>query len=587
MNRPSQTWILFGLSLVVAVIALGRVSFAALNLEESQRRAELESQREDRIQRALGRVEGWLNLLIAREEARGSEEYEAFVNSPRAYVWADDGFVSEEVLIPSPLLGMLDTNLWLHFEFRSNGVLSSPQVPASGFRPLVESLGIEESVAAAEVRLGRLQSILDSPSQEDPPIESRSTRPDTQALAGPTNIANADRLMTAAMAGWAEMMEARQAMGEVGGGGVNRGRMMSARASTEWVMVRRVEDVRGIRVQGCWMNWPVVRRALVRAAAEVLPDADIRLATGGGVEEDERRVFRVRGVVLELVPGVVEVLGTPGWSPVRVTLGLAWVAVICAVLAVGLLLNGAVSLSERRAAFVSAVTHELRTPLTTFKMYSEMLATGMVSDEEQRKRYLETLRAEADRLGYLVENVLAYARIERGSARSRVEPIALGTLLDQILPRLQQRAEQAGTRILCSIGDGVAGMVVYVDASAAEQILFNLVDNACKYGTGARVGAAPIELEAREGGSRAVLVRLRDHGPGVSASVASKLFQPFCKSADEAARSAPGVGLGLALSRRLIRSMGGNLHWDSTVRDGACFELSLPRVRRGAEPTIA
>jgi len=277
----------------------------------------------------------------------------------------------------------------------------------------------------------------------------------------------------------------------------------------------------------------------------------------------------------------------PGWSPVRVTLGLAWVAVICAALAVGLLLNGAVTLSERRAAFVSAVTHELRTPLTTFKMYSEMLAAGMVSDEEQRRRYLETLCAEANRLGHLVENVLAYARIERGSARSRVEPISVGALLERIVPRLQQRAEQAGTRILTTIGDGTLDAVAFVDASAVEQILFNLVDNACKYGTGARVGAAPIELEGRISGARTVCLRVRDHGPGVSSEVASKLFQPFCKSADEAARSAPGVGLGLALSRRLIRSMGGELEWNSEVREGACFDLTLPRVRRGAEPTIA
>lgn len=582
MNRPSQTWILFGLSLVVAVIALGRVTFAALSLEESQRRAELESQREERIQRALARVEGWLNLLIAREESRGAGEYEAFVRSNRAYIRVDEGFVPEEVLMPSPLLGLQDTNLWLHFELRTDGVLGSPQVPAPAYHTLIESFGMAESFSAAEVRLGRLKAILDMSSREESTVQPGTAHPATTNV-----VANADRLMTAAMSGWAEMAELRDSTGEGRIGAMQLGRMMSSRVASEWLMVRRVEDLHGVRVQGFWLNWPVVRGALVRAAVEVLPEADIRLAGSENVEDDGRRLFRVRGIVLELMPGVVEVLGAPGWSPVRVTLGLAWVAVVCAVLAVGLLLNGAVSLSERRAAFVSAVTHELRTPLTTFKMYSEMLATGMVSDEEQRRRYLETLRAEADRLGHLVENVLAYARIERGSARSRVEPIALGTLLDQVLPRLQQRAEQSGTRILCSIGDEVSGMVIYVDASAAEQILFNLVDNACKYGTGARVGAAPIELEARNGGTRSVLVRVRDHGPGVSDGVAAKLFQPFCKSADEAARSAPGVGLGLALSRRLIRSMGGNLHWVSTVRDGACFELSLPRVRRGAEPAIA
>ena len=71
------------------------------------------------------------------------------------------------------------------------------------------------------------------------------------------------------------------------------------------------------------------------------------------------------------------------------------------------------SLSERRGAFVSAVTHELRTPLTTLRMYTEMLADGMVPDEPRRRSYLQTLRAEADRLGHLVENVLAYSRLER------------------------------------------------------------------------------------------------------------------------------------------------------------------------------
>ena len=83
-------------------------------------------------------------------------------------------------------------------------------------------------------------------------------------------------------------------------------------------------------------------------------------------------------------------------------------------------------------AFVSAVTHELRTPLTTFRLYSEMLASGMVQDETQKKNYLGTLEAEAGRLSHLVENVLAYARIERGSARAQVESVSIGDVLAEL-----------------------------------------------------------------------------------------------------------------------------------------------------------
>ncbi len=85
-----------------------------------------------------------------------------------------------------------------------------------------------------------------------------------------------------------------------------------------------------------------------------------------------------------------------------------------------MMLRGVLALSERRASFVSAVTHELRSPLTTFRMYAEMLAEGMVRDEQQRDRYLSTLRQEADRLSHLVDNVLQYARLGTRTQRHDV-----------------------------------------------------------------------------------------------------------------------------------------------------------------------
>ena len=112
-----------------------------------------------------------------------------------------------------------------------------------------------------------------------------------------------------------------------------------------------------------------------------------------------------------------------------------------------------------------------------------------------------------------------------------------------------------------------------VAESAVEQILFNLVDNACKYA--ARAEKKSVELDARLAGRR-LRLRVRDHGPGLSAKQRRRLFQPFRKSADEAAGTAPGVGLGLALSRRLARDMGGDLQLDEMAAGGAAFVLSLP-----------
>src|SRR6185436_8021390 len=194
-----------------------------------------------------------------------------------------------------------------------------------------------------------------------------------------------------------------------------------------------------------------------------------------------------------LITGPASLPPLPAWSPIRTALVVAWLCVVLAALAVAMLLHGTLSLSERRAAFVSAVTHELRTPLTTFKMYSEMLATGMVPDASRRE-YLSTLCAEANRLNHLVENVLAYARLERGSARERTERLTVRELVDRVKPRLAQRAVQAGMTLQEDLDERALDTSVQVDVSVVEQILFNLVDNACKYANGA--AEKVIHLEA-------------------------------------------------------------------------------------------
>jgi signal transduction histidine kinase len=296
------------------------------------------------------------------------------------------------------------------------------------------------------------------------------------------------------------------------------------------------------------------------------------MAVEPGAPVDDPR--RLATVPLRLDPG--SVAATPGspWTALRMALCAAWGGLLVAAGALAVTLHGVLALSERRAEFVSAVTHELRTPLTTFRLYSEMLADGMVPDEEQRKRYLTTLCAESSRLGHLVENVLAYARLERGGSQYRRETLTLEALVQRVSPRLKERAELAGMRFVVEVAASLATQTVTVDPGVVEQILFNLVDNAAKYGLG-ESSTGGLRLEALPESGKFVGLRVRDEGRGISPDVVGRLFEPFHRSAEKAARSAPGVGLGLALSRKLSRSLGGDLRQDRSVPSGTAFVLSL------------
>jgi signal transduction histidine kinase len=322
-------------------------------------------------------------------------------------------------------------------------------------------------------------------------------------------------------------------------------------------------------VQGAWLDWDAIRQELLVSIRDLLPDAKL-VPADMNRETDVSRLLAALPV--KLIPG--RAAGVPAVlpSPLRTPLVIAWICMLLAGVAVATLLLGSVSLSERRGAFVSAVTHELRTPLTTFRIYSEMLSEGMVQDAGKQQAYLKTLTAEGSRLSHLVENVLSYARLERGRTRSQVERLSLRSLVDRVQERLGQRAEQAEMQLVVELDDATAGSVLETDMSGVEQVLFNLVDNACKYA--GRAADRRIHFHAMAVAGR-VRLRIRDHGPGIVLSERRRLFRAFRKSAKHAAESAPGVGLGLALSRRLARQLGGDLRIDAHTEQGACFELVL------------
>jgi signal transduction histidine kinase len=342
------------------------------------------------------------------------------------------------------------------------------------------------------------------------------------------------------------------------------------------ILARRVGFNGETTVQGSWLDWPALKTRLLAETTDLLPSADL-LPVREAAPADPARMLAGLPVRLVVAPAAVNaaIPSTLAWS-----LGLAWGGVALAALAAAALLAGVLALSERRAAFVSSVTHELRTPLTTFRMYAEMLARGMVPDAERRQEYLHTLQREAERLTLLVENVLAYARLERGRKPSAVDRVTLRELLERIAPRLASRAAQANMECDVNIEPNSEETKLVTDQNVVEQILFNLVDNSAKYARDAT--DRRIHVDARRDGQW-LRIAVRDHGPGIEQSRWSRPMRAFGKTAEQSAETAPGVGLGLALCRRLAQQLGGGLDIAANNGDGAAVSLQLPIVATANE----
>jgi signal transduction histidine kinase len=335
------------------------------------------------------------------------------------------------------------------------------------------------------------------------------------------------------------------------------------------VLARRVARGGEELLQGARLDGRGTREWLTAQVGDLLPRAALFPLRPGETADPGRRLALLP---LRLDAGPLPPAPAATGSPVRLGLAVAFAAVLLSLAAAGLQLAATQRLARRRADFVSAVTHELRTPLTTFRLYTEMLAGDMIPDGE-RSAYLGTLREEADRLGHLVENVLAFARLERGRGRSKVETVELAPLVGEAVALLAPRVEREGARLAAEVPPGAAAARVRVDRVAVARILQNLADNACKYGRNPADPRLHLTVQLRE---RRAVITLRDHGPGLARGGRRRLFHPFHRSAEQATGEAPGVGLGLALSQRLARDFGGDLRAVDPADGGAAFELTLP-----------
>ncbi|MCZ6699604.1 MAG: HAMP domain-containing sensor histidine kinase, partial [Planctomycetota bacterium] len=255
---------------------------------------------------------------------------------------------------------------------------------------------------------------------------------------------------------------------------------------------------------------------------------------------------------------------------------VTWLATLAALIAITYGTFRYVTIIERRMRFVAAVTHELRTPLTTFQLYTDLLSGDAAKDPERRREYIETLRGESKRLARLVENVLAYSRMGARAPKLDRRRIMPAELLEAVRSETAGRCDAANKQLVID-NRCRHDVAVDTDSEFVVQILSNLVDNACKYSSGAE--DRRIWLSTSDGPDNSVVFEVEDAGPGVAQADRREIFRPFRRGRTADAEGLSGMGLGLALSRYWAECLGGRLTLGHGRQNGvhlARFELSLP-----------
>jgi signal transduction histidine kinase len=603
-----RSWMFFAACMLIGLGALTWVTRVVLRLEEAERESKQRAILEENTRLALWRTDSVMSAFIVRESARPHFAYRPFYPAQIAIANKTKLLSKGEILIPSSLLNQSNPHVFLHFQSEANGLLSSPQVPTGVMCDVAEQSDCAQSstIESAGERLktlaqffkhnevikklnsgeaytamGRSYYELNLQTEQRKQLDIQSQGP--RARYNTSNYSSDQQKKRSRQELGARAYNNRWSQTTTNAGKnrliqqivpkskrvpIEESVMQAIWLGEHLLLARQVKVDKKVYVQGCWLDWPKLKDELTGSLTDLLPNAQLVKST-----DSSKSSSRMASIPVEVIAGLLPIDPGSVTSPRAVSLGIAWSACLIAALALAVLLSGLLSLSERRGAFVSAVTHELRTPLTTFRVYTEMLADGMVPTEEKRQKYLRTLKREADRLGHLVNNVLAYAMLEGGRSKAEYVESTVGELLENVTRSLPEVASRAGIPFSIDKLMSVSNQFIRTDASCVEQVLVNLVDNACKYGKAESEPEIKLSVGIR---SKDLALTVRDNGPGVLRSDRRRIFTPFFKSATEAAHSAPGVGLGLALCRRLAKQLGGRLEMADDQQPGAAFSLILP-----------
>ncbi|MCK4741005.1 MAG: GAF domain-containing protein [Anaerolineales bacterium] len=238
------------------------------------------------------------------------------------------------------------------------------------------------------------------------------------------------------------------------------------------------------------------------------------------------------------------------------------------------LFDAARAADDAKSQFISIVTHELKIPMTSIRGYADLIRQGTVGPvTDQQMEFLDTIRSNVDRMANLVSDISDISRIETGRLTIDLATIPIADYIYEIAAGFRPQFDAKKQSIEFSIEDGLP--MVQADRNRLAQILTNLLSNANKY--------------TPEGGSIAITAsfsnnfvrtEIRDTGIGLNNDDQAMLFSQFFRSEEPAVRNEIGWGLGLHVTHRLVKLMGGEIGVQSKPGEGSTFWFTLPAIKQ-------
>jgi signal transduction histidine kinase len=232
-----------------------------------------------------------------------------------------------------------------------------------------------------------------------------------------------------------------------------------------------------------------------------------------------------------------------------------------------------------KSEFVSFVSHELKNPMTSIKGYTELLAAGAVGPvNEGQANFLSTIRSNVERMSTLVSDLADVSRIEAGRLRLDFKPLPVTEISEEVIRSLRRQVEEKQQKLKLEFPSSLP--MVWADRTRLNQVLTNLINNACKYtptGGQITVGAEKSSNTWDPSGPPEVVhLWVKDTGIGISAEDQAHIFQKFFRSEDPKTRESPGTGLGLNITKSLVEMQGGQIWFESVFRQGSTFHFTIP-----------
>ncbi|RJP42921.1 MAG: sensor histidine kinase [Phycisphaerales bacterium] len=322
------------------------------------------------------------------------------------------------------------------------------------------------------------------------------------------------------------------------------------------------------RFQGFVVDWDRFSQEVLDRYERFYPGTQLTPVFDESRADPRTRLSRIPATVT--LPPLARTATAAG----RSTLIISWAAAIVALAALGIGVRTLVVFTTRRVQFAYAVAHELRTPLTTFRLYTDMLAAGMVP-EAARQEYLDTLNRESKRLGDLVNGVLEYARLEHRAVHRKAARVTGADIAERL--QRDYAPACADDRVRLVVENALPPeQSIETDLDLLMCVAGVLISNAVRH---ARDGDSPeirVQLERVNGH---VCLSVIDNGPGIAAEDVRYIYRPFRQGRGRDAGAKGGLGLGLALARKWVSLLGGRI--DLAARQhatygGAAFRISIP-----------